>query len=79
MGTKPTPSTTRRKFLERIGFAGIGAVSAPLVVSGSTPSEPGKTNSFVKVLTPDHKLVEIDTGSLKPAPGQDDSQYLQDS
>ncbi|MEN8231029.1 MAG: 4Fe-4S dicluster domain-containing protein, partial [Bacteroidota bacterium] len=32
-----------------------------------------------KVLTPDHKLVEIDTGSLKPAPGQDDSQYLQDS
>lgn len=77
METKPTPNSSRRKFLGRIGLAGIGAVSAPLIVSGCNNSDSGETNSVIKVLTPDNKLVEIDTGALKPVPESSDKQHLQ--
>ncbi len=58
MGNKEKGKQSRRKFLQNIGVAGVGAISAPAILFTACSSSSDKKT---KVLTPDNKLIEIDS------------------
>lgn len=68
---------SRRQFLQKLGFVGVGAISAPIVLSSCKSDEPSGSSGTIKVLTPDNELVEVDVSSLKPAITKEDKMYLQ--
>ncbi len=68
---------SRRQFIQKLGFAGAGVISTPVVLSACTQKKQDKETGKMKVLTQDNKLVEVDSASLKPAGQEQDKSYLQ--
>lgn len=77
MGKKLDSKSSRRSFLHKIGFSGVGVLSAPLVLSSCKNESSTEEGSTLKVLTQDNQLVEIDSSSIRPANGKEDQKYLQ--
>lgn len=75
MNKKTDPTSSRRKFIQKLGFAGAGVVSAPLVLSGCKNED--SNSSTIKVLTHDNKLLEIDSSKITPAVEAFDKEHLQ--
>ena len=77
MGKNSDSKSTRRDFLHKICFSGMGVASAPLVLSSCKKDSTKEDGSTLKVLTQDNQLVEIDSSSIRPAIGKEDRVYLQ--
>jgi Fe-S-cluster-containing dehydrogenase component len=73
MNKKADSNSSRRKFIQKLGFAGAGALSVPMVISGCK----NENSTTIKVLTPDNKLVEIDSSGITPAMEIYDKEHLQ--
>lgn len=73
MSNKNQSSHSRRRFLQNLGVVGVGAVAAPAMVLSSCTSS---ADNKIKVLTPDHKLVEVDAENGLMVDTRDKS-YLQ--
>ena len=76
MGKNSDVKSTRRDFLQKIGFSGVGIASAPLVLSSCKNDSAKEKGSTLKVLTQNNQLVEIDSSSIRPALGKEDQDYL---
>ncbi len=77
MENDPDSKSSRRSFLQKLGFSGAGVLSAPLVLS-SCQNNPDKGGaSTLKVLTQDNHLVEIDSASIRPVADKAEREYLQ--
>ena len=77
MGKREDSFESRRKFLQKIGIVGIGAISAPALMA-STGSNANSKNT-IKVLTPGNKLIEVDAGDMQVDVGSTDKSYLQEN
>lgn len=75
MGNQNKETQSRRKFLQKLGVVGVGALSAPAVLAGACTSNNQKNK--MKVLTAEHNLVEVDAGDMKVAVDLNDKSYLQ--
>jgi molybdopterin-containing oxidoreductase family iron-sulfur binding subunit len=74
MGKNNESKESRRKFLQKLGVIGIGAVGAPALFATSYSTT---TEGKMKVLSTDNKLVEVDAGEMQVAIDVNDKDYLQ--
>jgi len=77
MARDPVSKTSRRNFLQKFAYSGVGVISTPLVISSCKTSADNGDTKTLKVLTPDNTLVEIDSASIRPAISEEDQAYLQ--
>lgn len=68
---------SRRNFLQKFAYSGVGVISAPLVVSSCKKEASSGDSKTLRVLTPDNKLLDIDSASIRPASDKKDQKYLQ--
>lgn len=74
MSKQKKASKSRREFLQKLGFASAGAISASsLLVAGCSDEKHGKK---VKLLNQDNELVEVDSADISPADKMKDKAYL---
>ncbi len=74
---KGNKSKSRREFLQSLGITGVGAIAASSALLSSCSTNEAKAGTKVKVLTPDNKLLEVDSSQLTVANKNDDKDYLQ--
>lgn len=65
---------SRRIFLQKLGIAGAGMVTAS-ALSGCSKADKLSGSKKIKLLTQDHKLIEVDSTLLKPTGGTVDKAY----
>jgi len=78
MGKRYNENESRRKFLQKIGIAGAGAIStASVLTSGCSSGKKRKAGEKVKLLSLDNKLVEVDINEIQAIDKSVDKSYLQ--
>jgi Fe-S-cluster-containing dehydrogenase component len=78
MGKKYNENDSRRKFLQKLGIAGAGAISAATVLTTAcSPETKNTSGKKVKLLNQDNQLVEVDSNQISVINKDTDNSYLQ--
>lgn len=75
MGNTNNNFHSRRKFLQKLGVVGVGAMSVPAIIASACSGKDNKAK--MKVLTAEHDLVEVDAEGMQVAIDPNDKSYLQ--
>lgn len=77
MSNQKNEKESRRKFLQKLGIAGAGTLSASaLLNSGCSADKTSSNGKKVVLLNQNNELVEVDSGQIKPAEKDKDAAYL---